>query len=198
MQFRDMRFYVVIGIVILGIVLAIVRAIESSRFGYRLRALKQNETAAEAMGINTYGAKLLAFCVSAGLAALIGTLYCFGILYVMTTDAAFGHSIMVRVLSITIVGGMSTVWGPLVGACLLVPMGEWLSAQFGGQYPGAQDIVYGARHHCGYPLLAGGHLGEDTAEVVGCLQETVRGIGGERGRYCRTIRCSTPNPSKRH
>jgi branched-chain amino acid transport system permease protein len=143
MQFRDMRFYVFIGIVLLGIVLTVVRAIESSRFGYRLKALKQNEAAAEAMGINTYGAKLLAFCVSAGLAALVGTLYSFGILYVMTTDAAFGLFIMVRVLSITIVGGMSTVWGPLLAACLLVPLGEGLNAQFGGRYPGVQDIIYG-------------------------------------------------------
>ena len=143
MQFHDMRFYVLIGIVLLGVVLSVVRAIESSRFGYRLKALKQNETAAEAMGINTYGAKLLAFCMSAGLAALVGTVYCFGILYVMTTDAAFGLFIIVRVLSITIVGGLSTVWGPLIGACLLVPLGEISNAQFGGRYPGVQDIIYG-------------------------------------------------------
>jgi ABC-type branched-subunit amino acid transport system ATPase component/ABC-type branched-subunit amino acid transport system permease subunit len=143
MQFRDTRYYVLIGLVLLGIVLSIVRAIESSRFGYRLKALKQNETAAEAMGINTYGAKLLAFCVSAGLAALVGTLYSFGILFVMTTEAAFGFFIIVRILSITIVGGMSTVWGPLLAACLLVPLGEALNSQFGSQYPGVQDVIYG-------------------------------------------------------
>jgi branched-chain amino acid transport system permease protein len=54
MQFRDMRFYVLIAIALLAVVLITVRTIESSRFGFALRALKQNETAAEGMGINTY------------------------------------------------------------------------------------------------------------------------------------------------
>ena len=143
MQFRDMRFYVLIGIVLLGIVLIAVRAIDSSCFGYRLKALKQNETAAEAMGINTYSAKLIALCISAGLAALVGTLYSFGILYLMTTDAAFGFFIIIRILSISIVGGMSTVWGPPVAACFLVPLGEWLNYEFGSRYPGVQDVIYG-------------------------------------------------------
>jgi ABC-type branched-subunit amino acid transport system ATPase component/ABC-type branched-subunit amino acid transport system permease subunit len=143
MQFRDMRFYVLIGIVLLAVVLIVVRKIESSRFGFSLRALKQNETAAEGMGINTYRTKLVAFLLSAGLGALMGTVYSFGLLYVLTTSAVFGLFIMVRILSITIVGGIATVWGPLIAACLLVPMGEFLNAQFGERYPGIQDIIYG-------------------------------------------------------
>jgi branched-chain amino acid transport system permease protein len=143
MQFRDMRFYVLTAIALLTIVLVMVRMIESSRFGYALRALKQNETAAEGMGINTYSNKLIAFVLSAAIGALMGTVYSFGLLYVLTTGAVFGLSIIVRVLSIAIVGGMSTVWGPFIGACLLVPTGEFLNAQFGHRYPGVQDIIFG-------------------------------------------------------
>ena len=143
MQFRDMRFYVLIAIALLAVVLITVRTIESSRFGFALRALKQNETAAEGMGINTYGNKLMAFLLSAGMGALMGTVYSFGLLYIVTTHAVFGLFIMVRILSIAIVGGMATVWGPLIAACILVPIGEFLNAQFGDRYPGVQDIIYG-------------------------------------------------------
>jgi ABC-type branched-subunit amino acid transport system ATPase component/ABC-type branched-subunit amino acid transport system permease subunit len=143
MQFRDMRFYVLIALTLLAVVLITVRIIESSRFGFALRALKQNETAAEGMGINTYWNKLMAFVLSAGLGALMGTVYSFGLLYVATTHALFGLFIMVRILSITIVGGIATVWGPVIAACFLVPTGEFLNAQFGDRYPGVQDIIYG-------------------------------------------------------
>jgi ABC-type branched-subunit amino acid transport system ATPase component/ABC-type branched-subunit amino acid transport system permease subunit len=143
MQFRDMRFYVLIAISLLAVVLITVRTIESSRFGFALRALNKNETAAEGMGINTYSNKLMAFMLSAGMGALMGTVYSFGLLYIVTTHAVFGLFIMVRILSITIVGGMATVWGPLIAACILVPIGEFLNAQFGDRYPGVQDIIYG-------------------------------------------------------
>jgi branched-chain amino acid transport system permease protein len=143
MQFRDMRFYVLIAVALLAVVLITVRTIESSRFGFALRALKQNETAAEGMGVNTYGSKLVAFVLSAGVGALMGAVYSFGLLYVLTTNAVFGLSIIVRILSITIVGGIATVWGPLIAACFLVPIGEFLNAQFGHRYPGVQDIIFG-------------------------------------------------------
>ncbi len=143
MQFRDVQAYVFITIAMLGSVLCILRIIESSRFGYCLKALKKNDTAAQAMGINTYRARLMAFSISAGLAGILGTLYGFGVLYVMTTDAVFGFNNMVRMLSITIVGGFGTIWGPLLATCILVPLGEWLTAQLGSSYPGAADIAYG-------------------------------------------------------
>jgi branched-chain amino acid transport system permease protein len=143
MQFRDMRFYVLIAIALLAVVLITVRTIESSRFGFALKALRQNETAAEGMGINTYANKLVAFVISAGIGALMGAVYSFGLLYVLTTSAVFGLSIIVRILSITIVGGIATVWGPLIAACFLVPIGEFLNAQFGNRYPGVQDVIFG-------------------------------------------------------
>jgi ABC-type branched-subunit amino acid transport system ATPase component/ABC-type branched-subunit amino acid transport system permease subunit len=144
MQFTDMRFYVLIAAVFLAIVLIIVQKTERSVFGFRLRALKQNETAAEGMGINTHKVKLLAFMLSAALGAIIGTIYAFSILYVLTSPAIFGLFIIVRILSITIVGGLATLWGPFIGAAILVPIGEILNSQVGDRYPGVQDFIYGA------------------------------------------------------
>ena len=144
MQFADIRAYVIIAVILLAVVLIIVRMIELSRFGFCLRALKENQTASEGMGINTLRTKILAFILSAALGAVVGTVYAFGIQYMISTHSMFGLFIIVRVLSISIVGGLATLWGPTIGAAILVPLGQILDSQIGDVYPGAQDIVYGA------------------------------------------------------
>ncbi len=143
MQFRDVRYYVLMGAILLVIFLIINRMIERSRFGYALQALKQNEAAAEGMGIHTHRVKLLAFMLSAFLTGIVGTVYCFSILFLLSTPAAFGLFIIVRILSITIVGGIGTLWGPVIGSVLLVPVGELLAAEVGDRWPGFQDLIYG-------------------------------------------------------
>jgi branched-chain amino acid transport system permease protein len=143
MQFTDVRYYVLMGAILLVVFLIIVRMIERSRFGYALQALKQNEAAAEGMGIHTHRVKLLAFMLSAFLTGIAGTVYCFSILFLLSTPAAFGLFIIVRILSITIVGGIGTLWGPVIGAVLLVPVGELLAAEVGDRWPGFQDLIYG-------------------------------------------------------
>lgn len=144
MQFSDLRYYVLIAAIFLVLVQLLIQKIEGSRLGFALKALKQNESAAEGMGVDTYKAKMLAFVLASAIAAIGGTLYAISILYVLTTHAVFGMFIIVRVLSITIVGGMGTLWGPVIAAAILVPGGEFLNAQFGARFPGVQDIVYGA------------------------------------------------------
>jgi branched-chain amino acid transport system permease protein len=144
MQFRDMRYYVLIAAVLLAGTLIIIRMMENSSFGFRLRALKQNETAAKGMGINTHRVKLLAFMLSAALGAVTGAVYAFGILFILSTHSTFGLFIIVRILSISILGGLATVWGPVLASAILVPMGEFLNHEFGDRYPGVQDIIYGA------------------------------------------------------
>ena len=143
MQFTDIRFYVAIGIFLLAITLIIVRRIETTRFGYALKAIKQNENAAEGMGVDVYKTKLAAFILSAALGGIIGTVYSFSSLFVLTTHAVFGLFIIVRILGINIVGGLGTLWGPVIAAAILVPLGEFLNAEFGARAPGVQDIVYG-------------------------------------------------------
>lgn len=144
MQFTDMRFYVIIAAILLTVTLVIIQTMERTRFGFALRALKQNEAAAESMGIDTFETKLKAFMLSAAVGAIMGAIYAFSILYVVTVHSTLGLFIIVRILSISIVGGLATVWGPVVGAGFLVPIGEFLNAQFGDRYPGVQDIIYGA------------------------------------------------------
>ena len=144
LQFGDLRYYVLIAIILLGLVLALTYKIEKSRLGFALRAIRQNETAAEGMGIDTFRSKIVTFMLASAIAAIGGTIYAFSLLYVLTTHAVFGMFIIVKVLSITIVGGMGTLWGPLIAGAILVPIGEFLTAQFGALLPGLQDVVYGA------------------------------------------------------
>lgn len=143
MQFPDTRYYVLLAVILLVIFLVINRLIERSRFGYSLMAIRQNQAAAEGMGIPTHKVKLLAFMLSAALAGIVGTIYSFSILFVLTSAAIFGLFIVVRILSITIVGGMGTLWGPVIGGVLLVPIAEMLAAQVGDRWPGFQDVIFG-------------------------------------------------------
>ena len=143
MQFTDIRVYVAIAIILLAITLAIIRKIEKARFGFELKAIKQNENAAEGMGVDVYRTKMFAFVLSAALGGIIGAVYAFSSLFVLTTHAVFGLFIIVRILSINIVGGLGTLWGPVIAAGILVPLGEFLNAEFGARAPGVQDIVYG-------------------------------------------------------
>lgn len=144
LQFGDLRYYVLLSVVLLAIVLAMSRKLETSKLGFALRALRHNETAAEGMGIDTFKSKLITFLISSAIGAIGGTLYAFSLLYVLTTHAVFGMFIIVRLLSISIVGGLGTVWGSVIAAVILVPVGELLTAQLGARLPGVQDLVYGA------------------------------------------------------
>lgn len=143
MQFTDMRYYVIVALILLGGILVFIKNMEGSRFGYALKALKENETAAEGLGVDTFRVKLVAFVGSAAVGGLMGTVYAFSILFVLTVHAVFGLFIIVRVLAIGCVGGLGTLWGPVVASSLLVPIGEYLNSQFGDQLPGLQDIIYG-------------------------------------------------------
>jgi len=187
MQFTDIRFYVAISIILLTVTLVIVRRIETSRFGYALKALKQNENAAEGMGTDVYGTKLIAFMLSAALGGIIGTVYAFSSLFVLTTHAVFGMFIIVRILSINIVGGMGTLWGPVVAAAILVPVGEFLNAQFGHRAPGVQDVVYGAALIAAIIYLPDG--------IWGRIVEFFEHRKGRSGRGVTSVEVA-PNPGK--
>jgi branched-chain amino acid transport system permease protein len=171
MQFANIQAYAIMAVILLAVVLIIVRMIETSRFGFSLRALKENQTAAEGMGIDTFRIKIFAFMLSAALAAIVGTIYAFGIQYMISTHSMFGLFIIVRVLSISIVGGLSTLWGPVVGAAILIPLGEILDSQIGDVYPGVQDIVYGAFLVAGIIFMPEGIWGKVAPFIQGIFQK---------------------------
>jgi branched-chain amino acid transport system permease protein len=142
MQFGDPRSYVVLALGLLFAALLISLKVENSRFGMSLLAIKQNEPAAEAAGINTWRWKMLALMLSGALAAMAGGLYGV-VLLVVTPETVFGMLVSAQALILALFGGVGSLWGPVIGAMVLVPMAEGLNAELGDVLPGIQGVVYG-------------------------------------------------------
>src|SRR6185312_9554796 len=142
MQFEDPRGYVVLALGLLVGALLISLKVENSRFGMALLAIKQNEPAAEAAGIDTWRWKMLALMLSGALAAVAGGLYGV-VLLVVTPDTVFGMLVSAQALILALFGGVGSLWGPVIGAFVLVPLAEGLNAELGSVLPGIQGVVYG-------------------------------------------------------
>ncbi len=142
MQFSDPRLYTLVALaMLLGIVL-ITRAVERSRFGMALLAIKQNEAAAEAAGIDALAWKLRSIVLSGAIAGAVGAFYAV-VLLVVTPPSVFGMLVSAQALTVAMFGGVGTVWGPLIGAAVLIPVGEILNAELGARIPGIQGVIYG-------------------------------------------------------
>src|SRR5262249_29708880 len=136
------RAYVVLALGLLVIALAVSLRVENSRFGMALLAIKQNETAAEAAGIDTWRWKMRAIMLSGALAGMAGGLYAV-VLLVVTPESVFGMLVSAQPLILALFGGVGSLWGPLIGAVVLVPLAEGLNGELGDLLPGIQGVVYG-------------------------------------------------------
>lgn len=141
-QFRsDVTYYVVILLHVVAAV-ALSMWLYHTRIGLYLRAVRDNERAAHAIGVPVLKYKMLAMGISAALTALGGTFYAQYLQYVEPHTFA-SINIVIQIILLTVVGGTGTVWGPVVGPMLLVPAGEWLRHSLGGSLPGVHLLVYG-------------------------------------------------------
>ncbi len=116
--------------------------VENSRFGLALLAIRQNELAAEAAGLDTWRWKLRGLVASGAISAAAGGLYAC-VLLVVTPDSVFSVIVSAQALVVTLFGGVGTVWGPVIGAAVLIPLAETLNAKLGSIVPGIQGVVYG-------------------------------------------------------
>ncbi|MDE2453714.1 MAG: branched-chain amino acid ABC transporter ATP-binding protein/permease [Burkholderiales bacterium] len=142
MQFDDQRVYIAIAVALLAAALALNQRLLGSRFGLSLLAIKQNELAAMAAGIDPKVWKMRALALSAALTATAGGLYAV-VQLIVTPPAVFGIHVSSQALILTLFGGVGTLWGPVAGAAVLVPLGEFLQAQLGDKLPGIQGVVLG-------------------------------------------------------
>ena len=138
-QSRVPFYWIILGLVAVSLV--IMRMIEDSRLGAYLVALRENEHAAKALGVNTTLVKLAAMTVSAAIAAAGG---CFYAQYFLFIDAgiAYGPWISIAALLAPIVGGAGTVFGPLLGALVVKTLGE-ATKLVAGDAPGLDLVIYG-------------------------------------------------------
>lgn len=106
------------------LVALVVHALRDSRLGRSMRAVRENELAAEALGVDTVRVKITAFAISAVLGAAGGAIFASGFLYIAPDTFDFGTS--VQFLAMVLVGGRESVLGSAVGAALLTFLPEWL------------------------------------------------------------------------
>jgi ABC-type branched-subunit amino acid transport system ATPase component/ABC-type branched-subunit amino acid transport system permease subunit len=142
LEFTDPRLYTVVAVGLLIAALIACMLVENSRFGLALLAIRQNELAAEAAGINARLWKMRALVASGVIAAAAGGLYAC-VLLVVTPDSVFGMLVSAQAVVVTLFGGVAAIWGPVIGAAILVPLAESLNAQLGNILPGIQGVVYG-------------------------------------------------------
>jgi len=142
MEFSEPRIYTLIAVCLLVGGAAVSLVIEHSRFGLALLAIRQNELAAETAGINARLWKMRSLVVSGMMAAVAGGFYA-RVLLVITPDSVFGMLVSAQAVVVTLFGGVASVWGPVIGAAILVPLAETLQAELGTYLPGIQGVVYG-------------------------------------------------------
>ena len=142
MQFDDHRIYAALALAMMIAAILVSLVVERSRFGMSLLAIKQNEAAAEAAGIDTLRWKIRALMLSGAIAAAAGGFYAV-VLLVVTPESVFGMLTSAQALIVTLFGGVGTVWGPVIGASILIPLSEGLQAELGDKLPGIQGVVYG-------------------------------------------------------
>ena len=147
MQFADHRLYTLLALAMMLGTILLTRAVERSRFGMALLAIKQNEAAAEAAGINTLAWKLRAITLSGAIAGAVGGFYAV-VLLVVTPQSVFGMLVSAQALTVAMFGGVGTVWGPVIGSVILIPLAETLNAEAGSRFPGIQGAIYGLAIIC--------------------------------------------------
>ena len=136
---REPFYYTALGGVLLVMVLT--ACLEHVRLGYAFAAVRENEDVAQAVGIEVSRIKLIAMMLSAFLTALGGTFYA-QLFQFIDPHIAVGVPVSINILLPAIVGGAGTLFGPLLGAVLLVGVSEETRRILQG-LPGAAQLVYG-------------------------------------------------------
>ena len=176
MQFNDRRLFYWLALLLVTLVLGASWFILRSRFGAQLIAIRENEDAARALGVDTLVVKLKALALSAAITAAAGALYTQKFLY-LDASLAYGSWISVDALLAPIIGGLGTVCGPLVGTMVLLGLGEVTKILFahitGGALPGVDLVAFGVL-------------------LILCVAFAPRGIIGLAARNAFASRRATP------
>ncbi|MFO1198645.1 MAG: branched-chain amino acid ABC transporter permease [Burkholderiaceae bacterium] len=142
LQFESRAGFVWLALVLVLAGLALSAWLTRSRFGAYLQAVRDNEDAARAVGVDPTRVKVRAIAMSAALMGAAGAFYVQVFQYV-DPGIAYGPAVSVEALVAAIVGGMGTVWGPVLGAIALQLLAE-LTRNLFGELPGVNMVVYGA------------------------------------------------------
>lgn len=142
-QFRSNAsyYYLALGFMVASVVA--VRLLERSRMGRFMVAVREDEQAAEALGVDAFRYSMIAIGISSFMTALAGTFYANYIFYI-NPNTVIGMGLSIELILRPIVGGLGTIFGPVVGSFLLTPLSEISRAYFArGGLEGLHLILYG-------------------------------------------------------
>jgi branched-chain amino acid transport system permease protein len=136
-------YYVILGFFFLGILY--VNWFRKSRLGFQLRSIKDNEEVARSLGINVHWAKIKTYAIATAFVSVVGSFHACYIKNIEPEDT-MSLDISILIALMAMLGGAGSLWGPIIGAAVLIPLKsylkEWLGAQVG--LIGIDLIIYGA------------------------------------------------------
>ena len=141
MQFGSRRGYGLLVLALVALALLVTSWLRHSRFGASLQAVRDNEDAARAVGVDPFRIKLGAIALSGAFMGSAGAFYVQVFQYI-DPGIAYGAHTSVEALVGAIVGGMGTLWGPIAGALVLHVLAD-LTRNLFGQLPGINMVIYG-------------------------------------------------------
>ena len=134
-------YYIALGFMVASLV--VVRFIEVSKVGRFIVAIREDEEAAQALGVNTFKYNMIAIAISAFMTSLAGAFYANYIFY-LHPNSLFGMSMSIELILRPIVGGLGTLFGPIIGSIILTPLSEISRAYFTkGGLEGLHLVLYG-------------------------------------------------------
>jgi branched-chain amino acid transport system permease protein len=142
-QFHRAKWpYYYIALALFAAVFALTAVVERSRLGYYFRAIREDPDAAQSLGVPLLRYKLVAMAWSAAFSALGGTFYAQYVLFI-DPESVFPLSLSILICLVTVLGGVGSLWGPLVGAVVLIPLSEATRIWLGGTGQAVDLMIYG-------------------------------------------------------
>lgn len=162
-------YYIALGV--FALVFGLTALVEQSRMGYYFRAIREDPDAAASLGVPLARYKLLAIALSAAFTALAGSFYAQYVLFI-DPESVFPLSLSILICLVAVLGGVGTLWGPFLGAVILIPLSEATRVYFGGTGKAVDLMIYG-----GLIVLVAVF---QPAGLAGLLARAVRGPRGPR------------------
>jgi branched-chain amino acid transport system permease protein len=142
-QFRGNLPYYYISLGFMLTSLVAVRLIEVSKLGRFMVAIREDEEAAQALGVNSFKYNMIAIAISAFMTSLAGAFYA-NYIYYLHPNTLFGMGTSIELILRPIVGGLGTIFGPVIGSFILTPLSEISRAYFAkGGLEGLHLVLYG-------------------------------------------------------
>lgn len=139
--FREYSAYYFLALVLFSISISIAFWVDKTKVGYYLKAIREDEDGAETLGINVTKYKMIAMAISAGMTGIAGVFYAQYMLFFEPTSV-FNMNLSIEFALIAIIGGVGTVFGPVLGAFIIIPLNEILRSTF-PSLNGMNYLIYG-------------------------------------------------------